>query len=238
MALAQPRPLAIAADAKGVLSTDRFAAELRGFGPAGLAAILVIALGNALFVPLTALLVLAWAWRSGTPWRAIGLSRPRSWPATILIGLAFGAAFKLVMKALVMPLLGAPPINPAYHYLAGNTAALPGALYLILVGAGFGEEVFFRGFLFERFGQLLGASRPAKAATVSVTALWFGLDHLRVQGIAGMEQALIVGLVFGGVYAATGRLWLLIVAHAAFDLTALAIIYWDVEAEAAAYVFG
>jgi membrane protease YdiL (CAAX protease family) len=222
----------------GPARTDRFAAELRGFGPVGLAAILVIALGNALFVPLTALLVLAWAWRSGTPWRDIGLSRPRSWLVTILIGIAFGLAFKLAMKALVMPLLGAPPVNPAFHYLAGNDAALPGALYLILIGAGFGEEIFFRGFLFERLGRLLGARWPAKAAAVLVTSLWFGLDHLQVQGLAGMEQAFIVGLAFGTIYAATGRLWLLMIAHAAFDLTALAIIYWDVEAEVATYVFG
>ena len=217
---------------------DPLAAELRGFGPAGLIAILVIALGNAVFVPLTALLVLAWAWRSGTPWRDIGLSRPRSWLATILIGIAFGAGFKLAMKALVMPLLGAPPINAAYHYLAGNDAALPGALYLIVVGAGFGEEIFFSGFLFERLGRLLGPRPWAKAAIVLVTSLWFGLDHLQVQGIAGMEQALIVGLVFGTVYAVTGRLWLLIVAHAAFDLAALAIIYWDVEAEVAGFLLG
>ena len=218
--------------------TDPLAAQLRGFGPVGLAAILVITLGNAVFVPLTGLLVLAWAWRSGTPWRDIGFSRPRSWLVTILAGIAFGVAFKLAMKALVMPLLGAPPVNQAYHYLAGNAAALPGALYLILIGAGFGEEVFFRGFLFERLGRLLGARPAAKAAAVLVTSIWFGLDHLQVQGLAGMEQALIVGLVFGTVYAVTGRLWLLIAAHAAFDLTALAIIYWDVEAEVATYVFG
>ena len=218
--------------------TDPLAAQLRGFGPVGLAAILVITLGNAVFVPLTGLLVLAWAWRSGTPWRDIGFSRPRSWLVTILAGIAFGVAFKLAMKALVMPLFGAPPVNQAYHYLAGNAAALPGALYLILIGAGFGEEVFFRGFLFERLGRLLGARPAAKAAAVLVTSIWFGLDHLQVQGLAGMEQALIVGLVFGTVYAVTGRLWLLIAAHAAFDLTALAIIYWDVEAEVATYVFG
>jgi membrane protease YdiL (CAAX protease family) len=220
------------------LSIDRFAAELRGFGPVGLLAILVIALGNALFVPLTGLLVLAWAWRSATPWRDIGFSRPRSWAATIVTGIAFGMIFKLAMKALVMPLLGGPPINPAYHYLAGNSAALPGALYLIVVGAGFGEETFFRGFLFERLGRLLGASGPAKAAIVLVTSAWFGLDHLQVQGTAGMEQAFIVGLVFGAIYARTGRLWLPMIAHAAFDLTALALIYWDVEAKVAGFLLG
>ena len=217
---------------------DRFAAALRGFGPVGLTAILVIALGNFLFIPLSALLVLAWAWRSGTPWRDLGLARPRNWAATILGGLLLGAAFKLAMKALVMPLLGAPAINAAYHHLAGNSAALPGMLYLILVGAAFGEELLFRGFLFERLGRLLGPAPLAKAAIVLVTALLFGLAHIPEQGVPGMEQALIVGLVFGAVYAATGRLWLPIAAHAGFDLAALAIIYWDVETKVATAILG
>ncbi|TMA33009.1 MAG: CPBP family intramembrane metalloprotease, partial [Deltaproteobacteria bacterium] len=56
------------------------------------------------------------------------------------------------MKAVVMPLFGAPAINPAYHYLAGNTAALPGMILAVIFGAGFGEEIFFRGYLFERLG--------------------------------------------------------------------------------------
>lgn len=220
------------------MTADPFAKALRGFGPVGLLAILVIALGNLVFVPLSALLVLAWAWRSGLPWRELGFVRPRSWAATILVGLLFGAAFKLAMKALVMPLLGAPPVNAAYHHLAGNSAALPGMLYLILVGAAFGEEVLFRGFLFERLGRLLGPSPAAKAAIVLVTALLFGLAHLTEQGVPGMEQALIVGLVLGAIYARTGRLWLPIAAHAGFDLAALAIIYWNVETEVATAVFG
>lgn len=217
---------------------DPVAAALRGFGPVGLLAMLVVYLGNAVAVPLTALLVLAWAWRSGTPWRDIGFSRPRSWLATILAGIALGVLLKLAMKALVMPLLGAPPVNPAFHYLAGNSAALPAALYLVVVGAGFGEEVFFRGFLFERFGRLLGASPAARAAIVLATSIWFGLEHLGNQGLAGARQALIVGLVFGTIYAVGGRLWLPIVAHAAFDLTAVAIIYWDVETDVARSILG
>src|SRR6058998_4083269 len=79
-------------------------ASLRGFGPLGLAAIALILAGNLLFLPLSALLVLAWAQASGTPWPEIGFVRPRSWTRSILIGIAFGALFKLAMKAIVMPL--------------------------------------------------------------------------------------------------------------------------------------
>ena len=54
---------------------------------------------------------------------------------------------------------------------------------------------------------------------------------------AGVEQATIVGLVFGTIFAVTGRIWMLIVAHAAFDLTALAMIYWNLESTVAHLVF-
>jgi membrane protease YdiL (CAAX protease family) len=141
------------------------------------------------------------------------------------------------MKAVVMPLLGAPPINQAFHWVAGNSAALPWMLYAIIVGAAFGEETIFRGWMFERFGKLFGPSGWAKTLIVLITSVWFGLDHYAVQGIPGVEQAMITGLVFGTIFAITGRIFVLMVAHAAFDLTALAIIYWDVEAEVAHLIF-
>lgn len=57
----------------------------------------------------------------------------------------------------------------------------------------------------------------------------FGAGHYAIQGVAGVQQALIVGLVFGSLFAATRNLWLVITAHIAFDLTAYAIIYWNLE---------
>jgi len=211
--------------------------RLRGFGPLGIAAMLAILAGNLLFVPLSALLVLLWAWRSETPWSELGFVRPVSWPKTVAIGIVCGIALKLVMKAIVMPLLGAPPINPAYHHLVGNTAALPGMLFLVIVGAGFGEETVFRGYLFERLGKLFGWSPGAKTAIVLLTAVLFGLAHYADQGIPGVEQATIVGLVFGTIFAITGRIWMVMVAHAAFDVTAVGIIYWDLETTVAHLFF-
>jgi membrane protease YdiL (CAAX protease family) len=219
------------------MSDDRFVADLRGFGPIGILAILIIAAGNMIVAPLSAILVLVWAKWSRTPWREIGYVRPQSWIGGLVVGVVFGIAFKLLMKMLVMPLLGAPPINPAYHYLAGNPSALPGALYAIIIGAGFGEETVFRGYLFERLGKILGSGIRAKTAIVLISAVWFGLAHYPIQGLAGVEQALIVGLVFGTIFAVTGRLWMLICAHAAFDLTALAIIYWNLESAVAHLIF-
>jgi len=217
---------------------DRVATALRGFGPLGILALLVILLaGNYPIAPFGALLALVWVRWSRTPWREIGYVPPKSWTQDLALGLAFGIVFKLLMKALVMPLFGAPAINPAYHYLTGNQAALPGAAYLMIVGGGFGEETVFRGYLFERLGKLFGGSVAARTASVILSAGLFGLYHYREQGLAGVEQASITGLVFGTIFAVTGRLWMVMAVHAAFDLTALAIIYWNVESAVAHLIF-
>jgi membrane protease YdiL (CAAX protease family) len=216
---------------------DRVADALRGFGPIGILAILVILAGNFVVPPLSAVLVLLWAWRSGTPWREIGYLRPKSWTGSLAVGIVFGVAFKFLMKIIVMPLLRADPINHAYHYLVGNTAALPAILFALVVGAGFGEETVFRGYMFERLGKLFGSGVIAKTSIVLLTAGLFALAHYSVQGLAGSEQAMITGTVFGTIYAVRGRLWMLMCAHAAFDLAALAIIYWDLESAVAHLVF-
>ena len=218
-------------------SDDRVAERLRGFGPLGIIAVLVILAGNGLFAPLSAILVLAWVWRSRTPWRDIGYVRPGNWVVTLVVGIAFGVALKILMKAIVMPLLGAPAINQAFQYLAGNTAALPAAIYAMVAVAGFGEETVFRGFMFERLGKLLGTSAWARTIIVLFTSIWFGLAHYSLQGLPGVEQATIFGLLFGTIMAVTGRIFMLIVAHAAFDLTALAMIYWGLESRVAHLIF-
>ena len=224
------------------MGDDALATSLRGFGPIGIFSIIAILLsgnfsvGNAAIVPVGALLVLAWARLSRTPWQALGYVRPKSWFATLTIGFAFGISFKIVMKMLVMPLLGAAPVNPTYHFLAGNAAMLPGAIWTMLA-AGFGEETVYRGFLFERAARLVGWSAAARAATVLLTAGLFAAAHYVDQGLTGVEQALITGLVFGTIFAITGRIFFLMAAHAAFDLTAVAIIYRDLESKVAHFIF-
>ena len=221
---------------------DRLARALRGFGPAGLVAIAAILLtgnvfvGNMIVLPVGAALVLLWVRRSRTPWREIGYVRPESWATTVVVGIVFGVTLKFAMKAVVMPLFGADPVNQAFRFLTGNTALLPAATWGMFV-AGFGEETIFRGFMFERFGKLLGTRTAAKVVVVLATSVWFGLAHYGGQGAPGVQQATIVGLVFAAIFAATGRIWMLMIAHTAFDLTALAMIYWNLETAVARVVF-
>jgi len=219
-----------------VPQVDPTAVRLRGFGPLGIFAIVVI-VASQLLAPLSAVLVLIWAKRSRTPWHEIGYVRPRSWFGGLVIGVTLGIAFKFLMKAIVMPFLGADPLNQTYHFLVGNGYAALAAVPYMIVTAGFGEETFFRGYLFERFGKLIGYSAGAKALTVLFTSVLFSSLHYFDQGLAGALQATMTGFVFGTIFAFTGRIWTLMCAHAAFDLTAVAIIYLGLEADVAHLVF-
>jgi membrane protease YdiL (CAAX protease family) len=217
--------------------SDPVAVALRGFGPLGIAAILAVVAINLVVAPFGAVVVLLWAALSRTPWPEIGYVRPVRWVRSLAIGIPFGIAFKLLMKAIVMPLLGAPDANRAYHYLVGNRAALPATLFTMIVIAGFGEETFYRGYLFERLGKLFGSGKSARVSIVLITAGLFAVVHYPNQGLAGAEQAAITGLVFGTIFAISGEIWTLMVAHAAFDLLAVAIIYLDLETRVAHLVF-
>jgi membrane protease YdiL (CAAX protease family) len=215
----------------------RVESALRGFGPLGLLAILAILAASLVTSALGAVLALGWARMSSISVRDLGYVRPRSWIRTVASGVLFGAAFKLVMKAIVMPLFGAPAINPTYHYVAGNAGALPAILAAVIIGAGFGEETVFRGYMFERLGKLFGSGAAAKAAIVLLTSAVFALAHYHDQGIAGSEQAAITGFVFGAIFARTKQIWIPMIAHASFDVTAVALIYWNLESNVAHLFF-
>lgn len=236
-ALPPPEAPRAAGDAGATPRDAGFGASLRGRGPAGFLGMLVVVGLGGVIEPLNALLLPLWVAITRTPWRAFGFVRPRNWARTIAGGVLVGAGLKLFLKAVVLPLLGAPPTNAAYHDLVGNSAALPGMLFDVIVGAGFGEEAIFRGFWFERLGTFLGRGPRARIATVLITSAWFGFLHVFRQGAAGAEQATITGLVFGTIFALTGEIWLPIIAHATFDVIAVLIIYAGLETRVAHWIF-
>jgi membrane protease YdiL (CAAX protease family) len=81
--------------------------------------------------------------------------------------------------------------------------------------AGFGEELFFRGWLQPFLGQFLGTSGGLLAAS-----LLFGLAHPHSRTYVVL--ATVLGMLFGWLWLATGSLVGPIVAHALYDLAAIA----------------
>jgi membrane protease YdiL (CAAX protease family) len=217
----------------------RVAAALRGTGPTG-AIVFAAVVAAAVFVDtvIAAVLILIWALASRTPFRELGFVKPDSWVRTIALGVVLGILFKLVMKAVVMPLFGAPAVNLAFQRI--QTAGPEELAFLagyIIVGAGFSEELMYRGYLFERFRKAVGDGWPARIFIVLFCAAFFGALHFYPQGIHGVINAAFSGLILGTIFMLNGRkIWLLVVTHAAYDLTAFAIIYFHWE-EAVAHAF-
>ena len=183
-----------------------------------------------------AIAVLLWARLSLTPMRELGISAPRSWFRLLAGAVAFGIALRLVSKALVMPLVGAPAVNASYQYLTGNTAAVPRIAAVILF-AGVAEELLYRGYLFERLRALVGSGRAVLLASIAISAALFAMAHYRDQGLFGVAQSAISGLAFASMFACSRNLWSPIIAHITFNLTSVALIYWDLEEAAARVVF-
>jgi membrane protease YdiL (CAAX protease family) len=219
-------------------SPPTFSERLRGWGPVGVVAFLIVLAGTLVFMPIAAALVFVWKWLSKTPWRDIGFARPKSLLGAAVVGVLLGVALKFAMKAVVLPLLGAPAVahNSIHDSVTTQAGAISLAAYAIY-GAGFAEEVVFRGYWFERLGKLFGKGAAATFFILVIVTALFGAAHWQ-QGLFGVVNALGTGFVLGIVYLATGRrLWVPMFAHAAFDLSAVAMIYWGLETQVSRLVF-
>jgi membrane protease YdiL (CAAX protease family) len=91
-------------------------------------------------------------------------------------------------------------------------------LVLMSLFNGFAEQLVIAGFLVPRLTTLLG--HPAKA--VLCAAALFGSYHI-YQGAMNASAIFLTGLLMGGVFAVTRRLWPLALAHACMDVVAFAM---------------
>lgn len=156
---------------------------------------------------------------------ALGLASEHLARDTI-VGAASGVALFFFVVLLVAPALfalfgalsGGRVEAPRQEVLPADPASaqiLIGGIVVVL-GAPFGEEVFFRGFL---FGALRRRFRFAGAATMSAAA--FAAFHVLP---LLMPLMFVVGLGLAYVYERTGSLFGAIAAHAAFNLIGFSFI--------------
>ena len=206
--------------------------------PSGSIIVFVLIMIVSGIVPIIGVLIFfIWIWVSGLPLNQFGFTKPKSWVRTVIIGLMLGIILKLQFKAVVMPLMGAEPVNANFQFLEGNLVAFIFLSIFIIVSAGFGEEVIFRGFAFNRLEVWLGIRVHTKMIIVLISSLMFGIPHL-YQGYYGIIHAFLVGIVMGTMYYLINKnLWLPIITHATYDIFAAYLIYMDYEEHVATYFF-
>lgn len=89
----------------------------------------------------------------------------------------------------------------------------PISMCFIIVVQSTGEEIFFRGFLFEKINIFAGET----IAIVS-TAILFGMAHMAYGKIYPVLMPMLMGLVLGYIVVKTKNLYSAITAHIAFNL--------------------
>ena len=162
-------------------------------------------------------------------WRNVGLTRNRSWPATLALGIGVGLlmeAFELfVSQPLLIRLTGKRPDFSDFAALRGN---LKWTLILIAFAwtlAAFGEEMVWRGYLMNRVADLGKYTRVAWIVSLVAVNMAFGGAHSD-QGITGMMDEGLMGILLGSMYLGTGcNLSVPIIAHGVADTVDILLIF-------------
>ena len=216
---------------------DRIGALLRDNQLVIAAEMLVVVLFQALHVAgllpteTIPLLLLGWLslWLRRSGWRQIGMVRPANWARTILLGIVIGVAFNALDVGIVLPLLervtGQALDLSQFDSLQGNIAVLFIWVALAWTLGAFGEEMTWRGYVFNRLADLLGRSRAGWVLSLILVAVLFGLGH-RYQGVTGVADNIMWSILYGLLYLVSGRnLWLPMIAHGVENTTSFVLLY-------------
>jgi membrane protease YdiL (CAAX protease family) len=172
-----------------------------------------------------------WARRSG--WRQVGMARPARWPLTVLAAIVIGVAYDALDVRVLIPLLhrltGEPLELAQFSALQGNLGSLLFWVAVVWPLAAFCEEMAYRGYLLNRLTDLFGRSSASWALNAALLSLIFGLTHSS-QGVTGILDNVLAGLLFSALYLASGRnLWLPILVHGVVDTASLVLLYLGVH---------
>jgi membrane protease YdiL (CAAX protease family) len=154
-------------------------------------------------------------------WRDVGLKRFRNWKSTVALGIAAGVlleSFQLfVSQPLLVKYLHKQPDLEVFRGLAGNLKMTLIFIALAWTLAAFGEEMVYRGYLMNRVADIFNRTRGAWIISLIAVHLGFGLAHA-YQGITGIIDEGLSGLLLGLIYLRTGRnLSVPIIAHGLTD---------------------
>ncbi|MEO1135580.1 MAG: type II CAAX endopeptidase family protein [Pseudomonadota bacterium] len=139
-----------------------------------------------------------------------------------LIALAF--AIFIVLEPHLESLFGPVDLS-IFNPLEGDTSLYLWMLAASWIGAAFGEEVVYRGFIMTRIAQVFSLSMSGWIIAIFMQALIFAVMH-SYQNTAGMIEVFLYAIALGVAYLAGGRsLWPVIVAHGLVDTIAMTDFY-------------
>jgi membrane protease YdiL (CAAX protease family) len=165
--------------------------------------------------------------------KLLGLTRPVSWPKTLVLGAIIGIGLQMLFNVILDPLfelISGSQINLSnVDNVEGNFPIYAAWLGVGWVIGGFLEELSFRGYMITRIRYLIGKNAVGTTIAVLASAIPFGIAHM-YQDWAGAISAAVMGACFAVVFIRSGyNLWMPILVHGFTNTTDLTLIYLGLE---------
>lgn len=143
----------------------------------------------------------------------------------IAIGIIYGFIDNFFIEQLITKLTGTTPDLGTYESVKGNAGRL---IVMLAIGwfiGGLFEEMFFRGYLYNRFHSLIKNPILFKFTTILLTSIVFAFAH-NYQGISGIIDTGLFAVVMGLLYFSFGKnIWYLIIIHGLYDTVGILRLY-------------
>lgn len=97
-------------------------------------------------------------------------------------------------------------------------------LFFLIAIQPIGEEIYFRGFLFDKIENFAGG-----AFAVVITAVLFGIAHMSYGKEIPVIMIMMMGLILGYIVYKTRNLYSSLIAHIVFNLTSFTLAYLGME---------
>jgi membrane protease YdiL (CAAX protease family) len=143
----------------------------------------------------------------------------------IAIGVVYGFADNFFIEQLITRLTGITPDLGSYQSVKGDAGRF---IIMLAIGwfiGGLFEEMFFRGYLYNRFQSLIHNQKLYKFITILLTSIVFAFAH-NYQGISGILDTGLFAVIMGLLYFVFGRnVWYLILIHGMYDTVGIVRLY-------------
>jgi membrane protease YdiL (CAAX protease family) len=162
------------------------------------------------------------------PLKLLGIQRITNPFLFVLAAAATALAAELLMDWLVQPLVNklcnTVPDYSYFSILENKTALYTKYIFYTWLSAAAGEELLFRGFIFDQLNRVIPPGKFQTAAIMTIGAVLFAFAH-GYEGLAGIVLTFFWALLFGVIYKRSGNIWFTILVHGIVDTIFLSLAY-------------
>ncbi len=182
------------------------------------------------FVVISLAVIMFCLWQDGN---LDGIGLKTNQPVLKIAGIAIllFLSSEILMDFLIQPLInkltGEKADYSTFNRVTHQPAKYARYLFYVWISAAFGEEVFFRGFLFRQMNEWFARWKNKTILMSILSSVMFALPHFYI-GPSGLIITFLFGLFFSWAYIRFHyNLWILVLLHGFIDSVFLTLAYLD-----------